>query len=128
MTYLSELRGAKQDQIWESPNYHEVLMRQWFIFYHNCIFGSLVVISDRTALTNVFSLPWSITLSIAGKASYCGPLFKPKKCLQEPSRHWLLPNVFQYNTLRNRNAESNWLFLYQEMMCTPEYHIASNLP
>lgn len=130
--YRSEPRGVKQDQTCESPNHSEILMRQWFIFYCNPTFWLLVVISDRMALTNMFSLPWSIILSPEGKAVYCGPLFKPRTSLQEPSRHRLLPSVFQYSTLRNRTAESNQLFLCQyvlfHMICTPEHHTPSNSP
>lgn len=34
-------------------------MTQWFIFYHNPTFWFLVVISDRMALVNMFSLSYS---------------------------------------------------------------------
>lgn len=41
--------------------------------------------------------------------------------------HCLLSGIFQDSTLRNRTAESNELFLYQDMICTPKYHTAWNL-
>lgn len=74
----------------------QITMRYWFISGSSFIttFRFLAVISDRMALTNVFSLHWSIILSIAGKGIYCEPLFKLKNLSRNPAGTGYCPMFF----------------------------------
>lgn len=92
--YCSEPRGVKQDQTCESPNHSEILMRQWFIFYCNPTFWLLVVISDRMALTNMFSLPWSIILSPEVKLFIADLCLNPEHLSRNPAGIGYCPVFF----------------------------------